>query len=403
MFTEFWISKRYLKSDKKEKIVSLTALISIVGIAIGVMVLIVVIAVMSGFDIYLQDKMIGTNAHLFLEFYGGNKEPYVLMERLKKIPHILASSPFVAGQAFVKSGNNIIGIDMRGIDPKLQPEVSKIKEYMKQGSLDLEGNEVILGEELALRLGVRLGDKLSLISPSTLKPVDFKVKGLFNSGMYLYDAGLVMTSLKGAQDFFTIGNLVTGIAIKVDDVYKVEQIKDDIYRNLGGHGMYEARSWVDLNRNFLNALKLEKIVMFIIVTMTTVVAAFGIVSTLIMSVMSKVRDIGILRAVGAKARSVLAIFIFQGLSIGITGIILGVIGGVTLALSLNNIIDFISKIIGRRLIPEDIYYFDRIPAYINSADITLIIVCALVIILGASIYPAYYATKINPHEAIRHE
>jgi lipoprotein-releasing system permease protein len=403
MLTELWISKRYLKSDKKEKIVSLTALISVIGIAIGVTVLIVVIAVMSGFDIYLQDKMIGTNAHLFLEFYGGNKEPYVIIDKLRKMPHILAGSPFVTGQAFVKEDANIIGIDMRGIDSKLQPTVSKMAEYMRQGSLDLEGNEAILGEELAFRLNLKLGSTLSLISPATLKAVDFKVKGLFNSGMYLYDAGLVMTSLKGAQDFFKIGDSVNGIAIKTDDIYKVERIKKDIYRCLGSYGMYEVRSWVDLNKNFLNALKLEKIVMFIVVTMTTVVAAFGIVSTLIMSVMSKVRDIGILRAVGAKARSVLAIFIFQGLSIGIAGIILGVIGGISLTLSLNRIVDFISQIIGRRLIPEDIYYFDRIPAYINSADITMIIVCALVISLGASIYPAYYATKINPHEAIRHE
>jgi lipoprotein-releasing system permease protein len=338
-----------------------------------------------------------------LEFYGGNKEPYVIIDKLRKMPHILAGSPFVTGQAFVKEDANIIGIDMRGIDSKLQPTVSKMAEYMRQGSLDLEGNEAILGEELAFRLNLKLGSTLSLISPATLKAVDFKVKGLFNSGMYLYDAGLVMTSLKGAQDFFKIGDSVNGIAIKTDDIYKVERIKKDIYRCLGSYGMYEVRSWVDLNKNFLNALKLEKIVMFIVVTMTTVVAAFGIVSTLIMSVMSKVRDIGILRAVGAKARSVLAIFIFQGLSIGIAGIILGVIGGISLTLSLNRIVDFISQIIGRRLIPEDIYYFDRIPAYINSADITMIIVCALVISLGASIYPAYYATKINPHEAIRHE
>jgi lipoprotein-releasing system permease protein len=403
MLTELWISKRYLKSGRKEKIVSLTAFISIVGIAIGVMVLIVVIAVMSGFDIYLQDKMVGTNSHMFLEFYGGNKEPYVLIDKIKKISHVVACSPFVAGQAFIKQDTNIIGLDMRGIDPKLQSQVSKIKEYVKQGSLNVVGNEVILGEELAFRLNIKVGDTVSLISPVTLKPADFKVKGLFNSGMYLYDSSLIMTSLKGAQDFFRIPDLVSGIAIKVDDVYKVEQIKNDLYRKLGTYGMYEIRTWVDLNKNFLNALKLEKVVMFIVVTMTVVVAAFGIVSTLIMSVMSKIRDIGILRAIGAKAKSILSIFIFQGLSIGITGIILGIMGGTSLALSLNRIIDFISQLIGRRLIPEDIYYFDRIPTNINTKDITLIVVCALVISLMASIYPAYYATKINPNEAIRHE
>ncbi|MBI4972928.1 MAG: ABC transporter permease [Candidatus Omnitrophica bacterium] len=403
MFCEFWISKRYLKSPQKERIVSLTALISVIGIAIGVMVLIVVIAVMSGFDNYLQDKMVGTNAHLSLEFYGGSSEPYVLIDKLKTIPHVLAGAPFIAGQAFIKQGAHILGVEMRGIDPKLQPEVSKIKEYIKKGSLELADNGVILGEELALRLGLGLGDKITLISPVTLKPTEFIVQGLFNSGMYLYDAGLVMTNIKGAQDFFQLTNRTSGVAVKVDDLYRVDEMKSEIYQNLGNYGAYEIRTWVDANRNFLQALKLEKIVMFIVVTMTTVVAAFGIISTLIMSVMSKIRDIGILRAVGAKTKSILSIFIFQGLSLGISGIILGIILGVGLSSSLNRIIDFISGLIGRPLIPAEIYYFERIPTQINTADITLIVLCALGISLLASIYPAYYAAKINPNEAIRHE
>jgi len=404
MLTELWISKRYLKkSGRKERIISLTALISIVGIAIGVMVLIVVISVMSGFDLYLQDKMVGTNSHLFMQFYRGYNQPYALIDELKKMPHIVACSPFVAGQGFIKKDGNIIGVDMRGIDPRLQPEISKMKEYMRQGTMEIEGNQIILGEELAFRLGVGLGDKVGLISPVTLAPVDFTVKGLFNSGMYLYDSGLIMTSIKGAQDFFKTGELVTGIAIKVDDIYRVSQIKEQVYQNIKLPGMYEVSTWVDANKNFLNALKLEKAVMFIVVTMTTVVAAFGIVSTLIMSVMSKIKDIGILRAVGEKAKGIVSIFIFQGLSIGVCGIILGIIGGVSLASSLNGIIDFISKLIGRRLIPADIYYFDRIPTNINAQDVTLIVLSALAISLIASIYPAYYAARINPNEAIRHE
>lgn len=163
------------------------------------------------------------------------------------------------------------------------------------------------------------------------------------------------------------------------------------------------RTWVDANKNFLEALKLEKVVMFIVVTMTTVVAAFGIVSTLIMSVMSRIKDIGILRSVGAKAGSILQVFVFQGMAIGITGILLGLAGGVSLALSLDKIVDFISRLIGRSLIPKDIYYFDRIPININTGDISLIVASALVITLAASIYPAYYATRIIPSEALRHE
>lgn len=403
MLTELWISQRYLRKGQKEKIISFTALISILGVAVGVMVLIVVIAVMSGFDKYLQEKMVGINSHMLLEFYAGHAEPRVLIDKLNKIPHILAVAPFVAGQGFIKQEAQIIGVEMRGIDPALQPSITKIKEYIKQGSLDMQGNELILGEELALRLNLKIGDKITLVSPITLAPTDFKVKGIFNSGMYIYDAGLVMTSIKGAQDFFKIGNAVTGMGIKVDDIYKVDAVKEDIYRNLKDAGIYEVRTWVDTNRNFLNALKLEKVVMFIVVTMTTVVAAFGIISTLMMSVMSKIKDIGILRSVGARAKSILQIFIFQGLSIGVTGIILGLIGGVSLALSLNRIIDFISNIIGRSLIPKDIYYFDRIPTNFNTADIAIIVISALMISLLASIYPACYAVGINPSEAVRHE
>ena len=403
MLCELWLSQRYFKTGRKERIISLAALISMLGIAIGVLVLIVVIAVMSGFDKYLQDKMIGINSNMILEFYGGLKEPYRVIDKLKGFKHIQAASPFIAGQAFIKTGSQIIGTEMRGIDPHLQTEITKIKEYMKEGNFNLKGNEVILGEELAGRLGLQLGDNISLISPVTLTKTDFRINGFFNSGMYIYDSGLIMTSLKGAQDFFRLTDSVTGIGIKVDDIYRVEAIKQDLYKNLKDLGQYGIMTWIDTNRNFLHALKLEKIVMFIVVTMTTVVAAFGIISTLIMSVMSRIKDIGILRSVGAKTKSILEIFILQGLSIGVIGIILGLIGGISLTLSLNKVVDFISRVIGRSLIPKDVYYFDRIPTNINAADITFIVVCALVISLLASIYPAYYAARINPSEAVRHE
>ena len=403
MFSELWLSQRYLRAGKKEKIISITALISMAGIAIGVAVLIVVISVMSGFDRFLEDKMVGTNADLSVDFYGGSKEPYQAIDKLKKLPYVLGAAPFIDGQALVKKEKSIFGIEVRGIDPKLQAQTSKIKEYLIAGSYELTGNEVAIGQELAERLGVGLGDTLSLISPVTLARTDFRIKGIFNSGMYLYDAGLVLTSIKGAQDFYRMPDTVSGVAVKVDNVYKVDNIKEKLYRDLTGVGSYQVRTWVDANKNFLEALKLEKIVMFIVVTMTTVVAAFGIVSTLIMSVMSRIKDIGILRSVGAKTSGILQVFIFQGLAIGSTGILLGFIGGVSLALSLDKVVDLISKIIGRSLIPKDIYYFSRIPVNINTGDISVIVVSALVISLFASIYPAYYAARIVPSEALRHE
>lgn len=403
MFCELWLSQQYLRAGKKEKIISITALISTVGIAIGVLVLIVVIAVMSGFDRFLEDKMVGANAHLLLEFYDGTKEPYRMIEKLEKIPHVLAASPYIAGQAVIKRGDDIMAVEMRGIDPVLQVRTSKLGQYLTEGSVSVQGNQVILGKELALKLGLVVGDKIGLFSPVTLEKTDFLVKGIFKSGMYLYDTGLILVSLKGAQDFFKFKDLASGIGIKIDDVYKAEAVRQDIYRNFEIGEGYQIRTWVDINQNFLNALKLEKVVMFIVVTMTTVVAAFGIASTLIMSVLSRIKDIGILRSIGAGTKSILQIFIFQGLGIGITGIALGLVGGVALAKSLNRVVDFISGLIGRSLIPKEIYYFDRIPTYINSNDISVILVCALAISLLASVYPAYYASRILPCEALRHE
>ena len=403
MFSELWLSQRYLRAGKREKIISITALISMVGIAIGVMVLIVVISVMSGFDRFLEDKMVGTNAHLQVEFYGGSKEPYQAIDKLKTFPYVLGASPFIDGQALVKNGKSIFGVEVRGIDPKLQAKTSKINEYLKSGNYDLAANEVALGQELALRMGLGIGDSISLISPVTLAKTDFYIKGIFNSGMYLYDSSLILTSIRGAQDFYKMPGTVSGIAIKVADIYKVDSVKEKLYQDLMGFGSFQVRTWIDANKNFLEALKLEKIVMFIVVTMTTVVAAFGIVSTLIMSVMSRIKDIGILRSVGAKTKSILQIFIFQGMAIGLTGIFLGLTGGVSLAFSLDKVVDLISRIIGRSLIPKDIYYFDRIPVNINIGDISSILISALVITLAASIYPAYYATRIIPSEAVRHE
>ncbi|MDO9572590.1 MAG: ABC transporter permease [Candidatus Omnitrophota bacterium] len=403
MLSELWLSQRYLRTGKKEKIISVTALISMVGIAIGVLVLIVVISVMSGFDRYLEDKMIGTNAHLLIEFYGGSKQPYQVINKLKDLPYVLGASPFIDGQALVNNAKSIFGVEVRGIDPKLQAQTSKINEYLKAGSYDLNSNEIAIGQELGLRLGLGIGDYISLISPVTFAKTDFLVKGIFNSGMFLYDSSLILTSIKGAQDFYKMPDLVSGVAVKVGNVYKVDNIKEQLYKDLTGVGTYQVRTWIDENKNFLEALKLEKIVMFIVVTMTTVVAAFGIVSTLIMSVMSRIKDIGILRSLGAKTKSILQIFVFQGMVIGVTGIILGLFGGVALALSLDKVVDFISYIIGRSLIPKDIYYFDRIPTNINIGDISVIVISALLITLAASIYPAYYASRIIPSEAVRHE
>jgi len=403
MFYELWIALRFIKARRRERIISVIALISVLGIAVGVAVLIVVISVMSGFDRYLEDKMIGTHAHIVVESLTPLASLEDLMKKIKDIPGVIDTAPFASGGALIKEGSSLINVQLRGIVPGLEPKVTKIKEYIKQGDLNLGEGEIIIGEELANRLYLKVGDSIALISPETIELSRFKIKGVFNSGMYIYDSGLVISNLKTAQDFFGLSSARNGISVKADNVYQVEEIKERISRALAPQNLFEIRTWMDLNRNFLEALKLEKLVMFIVVIMTTVVAAFGIVNTLIMSVMEKTKDIGILRAVGARVSGVLQIFLFQGLGLGCMGILLGVIGGVSLAASLNNIINFISRLIGRSLIPKDIYYFDHLPIYFNVKDISIIAVCAFMITLLASIYPAYHASRLKPTEALRYE
>ena len=403
MLYELWIAARFLRARSKQRIISVIALISVIGIAVGVTVLIVVISVMSGFDRYLEDKMIGTQAHLIVAMPSLTSNAVDVMKRIKQLPDVADVAPFISGDGLINESGSLINVQMRGIDPQLEPKVTKIREYLKEGDLKLGDNDIIIGEELARRLFLKVGDSLELISPSSLTSSRFRIKGIFNTGMYLYDSGLLMASLKGAQDFFGTSTAIRGISVKTDNIYKVEKVKNSISKVLSPKNLFEIRTWVDLNRNFLSALKLEKLVMFIVVIMTTVVAAFGIVSTLIMSAMEKTKDIGILRAVGSRVNSVLMIFLFQGLGIGSLGILFGLIGGVSLAGSLNKIIDFISRVIGRSLIPKDIYYFDRLPIYFNVKDLAAIVVCAFIITLLASIYPAYYASRLKPTEALRYE
>ena len=207
MLYELWTSQRYIKSRQRERFISLTAFISTIGIALGVMVLIVVIAVMSGFDKFLEDKMIGANAHLIVTIPGGTENSAAIADEISKIDSVLAVSPFIVGQTVIKQEGGIVGVDFRGIDPVTQPKVTKFQEYIVDGSMDVSGNEVLIGKELAYRLGVWVDDALDLISPTTMKPVKFTVRGVFNSGMYLYDSNLVMTSLDGAERFFKKENL----------------------------------------------------------------------------------------------------------------------------------------------------------------------------------------------------
>ena len=403
MLCELWIGYRYLKSPQTKKFISFSSLISITGIALGVCVLIVVISVMSGFDRYLEDKMIGTNSHIYVEFNEDARDPDTLMRRLEALGGVLSVAPIIQGQIIIKDSGQISVLQINGIEPKYQEKVTKIKDYLVQGNFYIKDNELLIGQELADILGLSVGDELSVNSSKTLKPLTFKIKGIFKTGMYLYDSTLVLAHISQVAKFLDIGLETRSFNMKIDNIHKTKLIKNQIIDTFKDDNLYVVRSWIDANRNFLHALKLEKIVIFIVVTMTTVVAAFGIIGSILMSVMAKIKDIGILRSIGARAKGILMVFLFKGTLMGLVEIIFGAVLGFWLSSSLNNIIDFLSSMIGRNLIPQDVYYFDRLPVSLNFNDIAIIVGCAFFIVLSASFYPAIYASRINPADAIRHE
>jgi len=390
---EFWISFRYLVSRRRERFISIISFISIMGVAVGVTALIVVLAVMSGFDNDLREKIVGMNSHIIIEKEGGIADYNELADTINQMPHVIASSPFVSGQALIRQKDQVTGVIFRGIDPERESQVTNIEKYLVVGTLELKEDTALIGKELAWRLNLAIGDEISMISAATTKPKPFKVVGIFNSGMFDYDMNLVFTSLESAQQFYGVPGLAGGIGVKVVDAYKADQIRDEIQAALGFG--YWARSWSDLNKNLFNALKLEKVTMFIILALIVVVACFNIISTLIMMVMEKTKDIGILKSIGVTNSRIRNIFMLNGFFIGFLGTVLGAAGGFTLCYLLKTY-EFVK-------LPMDIYYVDRLPVNLNIMDAATVVVAAIAISLLSTLYPAWQAARMQPVEALRYE
>lgn len=413
---ELFVGLRYLKARRKQAFISLITVISIGGVALGVMALIVVLAVMSGFEHDLRAKILGTNAHLWVLRHGdrGMEEPDRALEQIRGVPHVVAVSPFTYHQVMLSTDRGAAGAVLRGLDIDSAQKVTaltksftevdpaRLKEPADGGGWRLAPDGIIIGRALASNLGIGLGKRVNVISPfgSVLTPFglgprmrSFTVAGIFELGMYEYDSTLAYVTIPTAQQFFRMGAAVTGIEVKLDDLYKAKEVGVEITRRLGFP--YFTRDWMQLHRNLFAALKLEKIAMFIILAMIVLVAAFNIVSTLIMKVMDKGAEIGILKSIGATSRSIMAIFMVEGVVIGLVGTLLGTAAGALICK-----LQATYKIVRLR---GDVYLLDALPILMKETDLVLIASSALVLSFLATLYPSWQASRLDPVVAIRYE
>lgn len=408
MSFETFFSIRYLKAKRKQGFISIITGISILGIMIGVMALIVVLAVMNGFREDLLKKILGVNSHLLiLSYKGGIKDTEAVMEKVLEVDGVISATPFIYSQVMIKNAGNISGAILRGVDLATAGKVINIDSMIKEGSLNVlkrseaDPRGIIIGSELSKQIGALPGDTVTLVSPiGKLTPLGrvanegrFKVKALFESGMYEYDSSLVYLSVIDAQDFLSLGNEVTGIELRVNDINKSDKIGKTIQEELGYP--YWTKDWKMMNKSLFSALKLEKVTMFIILIMIVLVGALNIISSLVMMVMEKTRDIAILRTMGASSKSIMSIFIFQGLFVGLVGTFLGLISG-----------SFLCHLLARYKfikLPPDIYYISTLPVRMEWLDVASIALAAIIISFIATIYPSWQASKLNPVEALRYE
>ena len=404
---ELFISLRYLKAKRRQTFISVITFISVAGVALGVFALVVVLSVMSGFERDLRDRILGTTAHIHVLSLKGNIEKYPpILSKVEHTQGVLSATPYVYSQVLISGRGGSSGAILRGIDGNREESTTGLSKFVKEGALkalQADGGipAIVIGKQLASVLGTYPGDVVEVMAPqggiSPFGPLPevrkFRVAGLFESGMYDFDSGFAYVSIKNAQAITSMGKSISGIEVKVDDIYKANTIAALIQGNLGFP--YIGRDWMKSNKNLFSALKLEKVVMFIILALIVCVAAFNIISTLIMVVMEKTKDIAILMSMGVRRKSIRAIFAHEGLIIGVVGTGIGLLLGYGGCLLLDRY-QFIH-------LPSDVYYISTLPVDMDPLTFLVIGLVSVAICYLATLYPAYQASKIDPAEALRYE
>ncbi len=410
---ELFVGLRYTRARRRNHFISFISLISTLGIALGVVALIVVLSVMNGFHKEVRDRILGMTAHATIAAVDGGLADWRNVEKAARDnPHVVGEAPYVEGQGMLVNGDHVSGALLRGILPSEEGKVSDVGGAMRAGRIDdLKPGEygIILGSELAAVLGLGPGDKVTVVTPRiTVSPAGimprlkrFTVTGIFQVGMGEYDRGVALIHLKDAAKLMRLGNRVTGVRLKLDDLFNAPRIARDLAVSLGGY--YRVRDWTQYHRNFFAALHMEKRMMSIILFLIVAVAAFNIVSTLVMMVTDKQSDIAIMRTLGASPGSVMSIFIVQGAAIGVIGTVAGVVMGVLLALNLEGVVGWVERTFHVEFLDPNIYYISELPSDIHWGDVGVIAISAFLITLLATLYPAWRASRVQPAEALRYE
>ncbi|MDN3518455.1 lipoprotein-releasing ABC transporter permease subunit [Aquisalimonas lutea] len=411
---ELFIGLRYTRAKRRNQFVSFISLSSILGIALGVTALITVLSVMNGFERDLREKILGMVAHATVEARSGGMDDWrSVVEEARRHPQVQGAAPYVSGQVMITRGGQVSGTMLRGVLPGEEGDVSRVMDHIEgDAAAALQEGEynIILGWALARELGVRRGDRVTVVTPEARATVAgivprlkrFRVVGTFDVGMYEYDRGVALVHMRDAATIMRLGDSVSGVRLQFEELMDAPWLAREVGQSLGAGG-YRVSDWTQEHASFFRAVQTEKTVMFVILTLIIAVAAFNIVSTLVMVVNDKRSDIAILRTLGASPATIMGIFMVQGAVIGVVGTVLGVAGGVALALNVETIVPAIESLLGIAFLAPDIYWLSDLPSQLRATDVVHIALVALILSLLATIYPAWRGARTEPAEALRHE